>query len=195
MSVKVNTVWVKNKLGTLYGNREIQVNNSPNDQTTGILTISPGEEKSLHPLYQQSEEDSQGVFQLGSLYIEALGLGTNRRIPVSINPPEGLNVDVSCEIEDKRWKITFTPPINSFKTTGSDVNVTLGQDEPLKNLVIAMAAPLFIGLIAAPILYRISPILWAAAVLIALAGAAAAWFRTAGRKREKQESESKETIE
>ncbi|UCH95425.1 MAG: hypothetical protein JSV88_00885 [Candidatus Aminicenantes bacterium] len=195
MRDKVTTISIKNKLGNRFGNREIQVNTRANDKITGSFTISPWNEKRVHPLYQQAEKEIPVPFQLDSLDIEALGLATNLPIPISIDTSDDLNVEVSHVIANNMWVILFKPPIVPKRNGDSNVNVTLGQDEPPFKAMSYLLGGAGLGIIFGPPLYRISPILWGAAVLAALAGAAVTWFRSAGRERKKKEGESKETIE
>ena len=132
------TVTVKNKLGKKFGSRKIQVDTRANEETTSSLTILPWGEKMVHPIDPVPPK-------LDSIEIEALEEGNEIPIPIGITPTDDLNVEVDKVTGEDKWILTFTPPIIPTKTNGeSNVNVTLGQDEP-PNILLYLLVALLIG--------------------------------------------------
>lgn len=194
-------VVVINKLGNKFGMREIWVNTMLNDQNTSSLPILPWEEKTVYPIDPQAlQSEEAATLDLGALEIIAQGNGNGIPIPFSITVLSGSNFQYNIVKTADKWIITFDPPIAAAadgvfpaKNGESNVNVTIGEDEEVKTLVQVLAG-FTAGLIVGLLLYVVSPILWGGAVLASLAATVVAWFKSAGRKRKKQEGESKEPI-
>jgi len=185
MTNNVTTVTVRNRLGNQYGNLDVQVNTWANQQNTGNLTISAGDEKMVYPL--PAAYKSSLPPQLDSIDIEVSEVTNGIHIPIKIYP-YGLNVVVSHAILQNKWTIIFEPLITEGTGTkggDSNVNVTIGQDEPME-LFAFLAVVTAIGLFAGPLLYGISPVLWGAAVGVTFVGAVAAWYKSAVKKQKKR---------
>ena len=133
------TVTVKNKLGKKFGSRKIQVDTRANEETTSSLTILPRGEKRVYPINPEARQPVDPVsLKLDSIEIEVLEAGNEIVIPIGIDSTDDLNVEVSLVSDENKWTIIFNPPIipgdlpiiPGVKGGDSNVNVTLGQDEP-----------------------------------------------------------------
>lgn len=194
MSDNVTTVWVKNKLGCKFGNRQVQVNTWANGQTTGSFTISPRSEKRIHPLDRQELQKVPVPSLLESIDFEVLGEGNEMPIPISIDSSDDLKAEISHVRKKSKWTITFNPSIVlDLHDGGSSISITIGPDEIGIN-AISLLGGFVAGLIAGLLLCGVSPILWGGAVVVSMAGAVAAWCKCAWWKKKKQGGESKEPI-
>ena len=149
----VTTVSVKNKLGNQFGNRQVQVNTWANQQTTSSLTILPWGEKRVYPINPEARQPVDPVsLELDSIEIEVLEGVAGIPIPIGIDSTDDLNVEVIQVIGQNTWTIKFNPPGKpgnlpiklGGKGGDSNVNVTLGQDEP-PNIVLYLLVALLIG--------------------------------------------------
>ena len=150
MNDNVTTVTVKNKLGGKFNNRKIQVNTWANEQTTSSLTILPRGEKRVYPINPEARQPVDPVsLKLDSIEIEVLEAGNEIAIPIGIDTTDDLNVEVSHVSEEDRWVIMFKPQIVPPQTKNGDsnVNVTLGQDEP-PNMLLYFLVVFVLGFIA-----------------------------------------------
>ena len=186
MSVNVTTVTVNNKLGNQFGNPVVKVITSPNQNDTGDLTIPAGDEMMVYPLDQSAKATS---LQLEYIEIEVLGQGNEIPIPIGIDSTDDLNVGVIYVSGQNKWTIIFNPI--GIKGGDSNVNVTIGQDQPDKKYVSSYSFMFGMagGILFGPLLYGISPILWGVAVGVALVGAVAAWYKSARRKKKNRKED------
>lgn len=152
MTNNVKTVSVKNRLGNQFGYLDVRVNTSPNQISTNNDMISAGDEMVVYPFDQSSS------LQLESIDIEVLGQEDEIPIPIGIDSMVDLNVEANLVSYENKWTIIFDPPITDetgAKGGDSNVNVTIGQDEPplpltkafifLVGLLIGLLFGLFLG--------------------------------------------------
>lgn len=168
---------VRNKLGKQFGKRDIQATTWVGDQNLNSMVLRDSEEGIVFPGDQQ-------VSEIEKLILEVLGLQRSVSIPISVDSQDDYNLDVS-RLGPGKFQLLFKTTRNGGLRDGdSSVNVTIGPDEQPKLLAVITVISLIIGLVAGPILYKVSPILLGAAVGASAAFAIFSWFKTrTGKKK------------
>lgn len=158
---------VRNRLGLL-GNYNLSV--KENGSQSGDITIFPGETIEVPQASQNTN--------LERIEIMVKDLNSTNGIPISIDSPDHIDVNIDTMKRGKKWEISFqgnsTIPLDNITTKANvkamddedeNVNVTVGQDEPplrstAYSMISLITVSLAVGLGIGPFINESNPLLW-----------------------------------